>query len=68
MNRLMVRVDRAGAGQQVSRWKKRMDQTIRRAVKASRRAIHMSNNGSSFKAVRMATKMKRQVLKAAAAL
>jgi len=68
MNRLMVRVDRAGAGQQVSRWKKRMDQTIRRAVKASRRAIHMSNNGSSFKAVRMATKMKREVLKAAAAL
>ena len=69
MNRLMVRVDRAGAGQQVSRWKKRMDQSIRRAVKASRRAIHMSNgNGSSFKAVRMAMKMKREVLKAAAAL
>jgi hypothetical protein len=68
MNRLMVRVDRAGAGQQVSRWKKRMDQSIRRAVKASRRAIHMSSNGSSYKAMRMALKMKKEVLKAAAAL
>src|SRR5882762_8647265 len=29
MNRLMVRVDRAGAGQQVSRWKKRMDPSSR---------------------------------------
>jgi hypothetical protein len=68
MNRLMVRFDKAGAGKQVSRWKKRMDQTIRRAVKASRRAIHMSSNGSAHKAERMALKMKREVLKAAAAL
>ena len=68
MNRLMVRLDRAGAAKQVSRWKKRMDHSIRRAVKASRRAIHMSNNGSSYKAERLALKMKREVLKAAAAL
>jgi hypothetical protein len=68
MNRLMVRFDRSGAAKQVSRWKKRMDQTIRRAVKASRRAIHMSNNGSSHKAERLALKMKREVMKAAAAL
>ena len=68
MHKLVVKLDRAGAGKHVSRWKRQMDQSIRRAVKASRRAIHMSNNGSSFKAVRMAMKMKREVLKAAAAL
>lgn len=68
MNRLMVKFDRAGAGRQVSRWKKQMDQSIRRAVKASRRAIHMSGNGSAYKAERMALRMKRQVLKVAAAL
>jgi hypothetical protein len=66
--RLMVRFDKAGAGKQVSRWKKQMDQSIRRAVKASRRAIQMSGNGSSYKAERMALKMKKQVLKAASAL
>ena len=52
----------------MSRWKKQMDQSIRRAVKASRRAIQMSGNGSSYKAERMALKMKKQVLKAASAL
>ena len=66
--RLMVRFDRAGASKQVSRWKKQMDHSIRRAVKASRRAIQMSGNGSSYKAERMAPKMKKQVLKAASAL
>ena len=66
--RLMVRFDKAGAGKQVSHWKKQMDQSIRRAVKASRRAIQMSGNGSSYKAERMALKMKKQVLKAASAL
>ena len=66
--RLMVRFDRAGASKQVSRWKKQMDHSIRRAVKASRRAIQMSGNGSSYKAERMALKMKKQVLKAASAL
>ena len=69
MNRLMVRVDRAGAGQQVSRWKKRMDQSIRRAVKASRRAIHATNHSASpHKAERMALKTKKAVVKAAMGL
>ena len=44
MNGLMVKFDKAGAGKHVSQWKKRMDRTIRRAVKASRRAIHTMNN------------------------
>ncbi len=69
MNGLMVKFDRAGAGKHVSRWKKRMDQTIRRAVKASRRAIHMMNNsGSPHKAERLALRAKRAVMKAAKGL
>ena len=69
MNGLMVRFDRAGAGKHVSRWKKRMDQTIRRAVKASRRAIHTVNNsGSPHKAERLALRAKREVMKAAKGL
>ena len=39
MKGLRIRFGKAGAWKHVSRWKKRMDQTIRRAVKASRRAI-----------------------------
>jgi hypothetical protein len=69
MNKLMVRFDRAGAGQHVSRWKKRMDQSIRRAVKASRRAIHAANNsGSPHEAERRALKTKREVIKVAMGL
>ena len=69
MNRLMVRFDKAGAGKHVSRWKKRMDHSIRRAVKASRRAIHaMNNSGSLYKAERLALKTKREVIKAAMGL
>ena len=44
MNGLTIRFERAGAGKHVARWKKRMDATIRRAVRASRRAIHVANN------------------------
>ena len=66
MNGLMVRFDRAGAGKHVSRWKKRMDQAIRRAVKASRRTIHMTNNsGSPHKTERLALKAKREVMRRA---
>jgi hypothetical protein len=66
MNKLMVKFDRAGAGKHVGQWKKRMDRAIRRAVKASRRAIHMTNNsGSPHKAERLALKAKREVIKAA---
>ncbi len=69
MNGLMVRFDKAGAGKHVARWKKRMDRAIRRAVKASRRAIHMTNNsGSPHKAARVALKAKREVIKAAKGL
>jgi hypothetical protein len=69
MTGLTIRFDRAGAGKQVARWKKRMDAAIRRAVKASRRAIHMSNNsGSPYKAARLALKAKKDVLKAAKGL
>ena len=69
MNGLMVKFDRAGAGKHVSRWKKRMNHTIRRAVKASRRAIHiMSNSGSPHKAERVAQKTKAEVIKAAMGL
>ncbi len=69
MNRLMVRFDKAGAGKHVSRWKKRMDHSIRRAVKASRRAIHaMHNSGSPHKAERVALKTKGEVIKAAMGL
>ena len=69
MNRLMVRFDKAGAGKHISRWKKRMDHSIRRAVKASRRAIHvMNNSGSPHKAERLALKTKREVIKAAMGL
>jgi hypothetical protein len=46
-----------------------MDHSIRRAVKASRRAIHATNNsGSPYKAERMALKTKRAVIKAAMGL
>ena len=66
MNGLRTNFERAGAGKQVARWKKQMDMATRRAVKASRRAIHvMNNSGSPAKAVRMAVKAKRQVIKAA---
>lgn len=69
MNRLMIRLDRAGAGKQLSQWKKRMDKAIHRAVKASRRAIHMMNNsGSPHKAERLALKAKRDVMRTAKAL
>jgi hypothetical protein len=66
MSKLMVKFDRAGAGKHVGRWKKGMDRAIRRAVKASRRAILMTNNsGSPHKAVRLAQKAKKEVIKAA---
>ena len=69
MNGLMVRFDKGGAGKHVSRWKKRMDHSIRRAVKASRGAIHtMHNSGSSHKAERLALRAKREVIKAAKGL
>jgi hypothetical protein len=69
MNGLTINFERAGAGKQVARWKKRMDMATRRAVKASRRAIHMSNNGGSpSKAVRLAAKAKKEVIKAAKGL
>jgi hypothetical protein len=46
-----------------------MDQQIRRAVKASRRAIHASNHSASpHKAERAALKMKKAVVKAAMGL
>jgi hypothetical protein len=46
-----------------------MDATIRRAVKASRRAIYVANNsGSPAKAARLALKAKKDVLKAAKGL
>jgi len=61
--------DKGGAGKHVSRWKKRMDHSIRRAVKASRGAIHtMHNSGSSHKAERLALRAKREVIKAAKGL
>lgn len=66
MSKLMVKFDRAGAGKHVGRWKKQMDRAIRRAVKASRRAIHLTNNsGSPTKAARLAMKAKGAVIKAA---
>ena len=69
MHKLVVKLDRAGAVKHVSRWKKRMDHSIRRAVKASRRAIHtMNNSGSSYKAERLALRAKREVMKAAKGL
>ena len=69
MHRLVVRLDRASAGNHVSRWKRQMDQSIRRAVKASRRAIHATNHSASpHKAERMALKMKKAVVKAAMGL
>jgi hypothetical protein len=69
MNGLTIRFERAGAGKHVARWKKRMDATIRRAVRASRRAIHLANNsGSPHKAARLALKAKKEVMKAAKGL
>ena len=69
MHRLIVKPERAGAGNHVSRWKRQMDQSIRRAVRASRRAIHASNHSASpHKAERMALKMKKAVVKAAMGL
>ncbi|PYM37039.1 MAG: hypothetical protein DME17_08600 [Candidatus Rokuibacteriota bacterium] len=69
MNGLTIRFERAGAGKHVARWKKRMDAAIRRAVKASRRAIHVVNNsGSPHKAARLALKAKKEVMKAAKGL
>jgi hypothetical protein len=69
MTGLTIRFERTGAGKQVARWKKRMDAAIRRAVKASRRAIYVANNsGSPHKAARLALKAKKVVLKAAKAL
>ena len=69
MNGLRIKFERAGAGKHVARWKKRMDGTIRRAVKASRRAIHvMNNSGSPHKAERLALRAKKEVIKAAKGL
>jgi len=69
MHKLIVKLDRAGAGKHVSRWKRQMDQSIRRAVKASRRAIHATNHSASpNKAERMALKTKKAVVKAAMGL
>jgi hypothetical protein len=69
MTGLTIRFERAGAREQVARWKKRMDAAIRRAVKASRRAISMANNsGSPHKAARLALRAKKEVLKAAKGL
>lgn len=68
MNGLTIRFDRAGARKRVSRWNKQMNTVIRRAVKASRRAIHTSNSGSSHKAERLALKAKRVVIRTANAL
>ena len=69
MHKLVVRLDRAGAGNHVSRWKRQMDQSIRRAVRASRRAIHATNHSASpHKAERVALKMKKAVVKAAMGL
>ncbi len=69
MHKLIVRLDRAGAGKHVSRWKRQMDQSIRRAVKASRRAIHATNHSASpHKAERMALKTKKAVVRAAMGL
>jgi len=69
MMRLAIRFDKADAGKRVARWKKRMDAATRRAVRASHRAIHMSNgSGPSHKAGRLALKAKRELLKAAKAL
>ena len=69
MNGMTINFERAGATKKLARWKKRMDMTTRRAVKASRRAIHMSNNGGSpYKAVRLAIKAKKEVIKAAKGL
>jgi hypothetical protein len=69
MHKLIVKLDRAGAVKHVSRWKRQMDQSIRRAVKASRRAIHATNHSASpHKAERMAVKTKRAVIKAAMGL
>ena len=69
MHKLVVKLDRAGAGKHVSRWKRQMDQSIRCAVKASRRAIHASNYSASlYKAERIALKTKKAVVKAAMGL
>jgi hypothetical protein len=69
MHKLVVKLDRAGAGKHVSRWKKQMDQSIRRAVRASRRAIHATNHSASpHNAERMALKTKKAVLRAAMGL
>ena len=69
MHKLIVKLDRAGAVKHVSRWKRQMDQSIRHAVKASRRAIHATNHSASpHKAERMAVKTKKAVIKAAMGL
>ncbi len=69
MHKLVVKLDRAGAGKHVSRWKRQMDQSIRRAVKASRRAIHATNySASPHKAARMAMRTKSTVIKTAMGL
>lgn len=69
MNGLTINFERSGAAKQVARWKKRMDMVTRRAAKASRRAIHvMNNSGSPAKAVRLALRAKKEVMKAAKAL
>ena len=69
MHKLVVKLDRAGAGKHVSRWKRQMDQSIRRAVKASRRAIHAtSHSASPHKAESMMLRTKKAVVKAAMGL
>lgn len=68
MSGLMVKLDRAGARGQVARWRKQMDTAIRRAVKASRRAINMSDSAAATKTERLALKAKRMVVRTANAL
>jgi len=69
MHKLVVKLDRAGAGNHVSRWSTQQEKQNCRAVKASRRAIHASNHSASpHKAERVALKMKKAVVKAAMGL
>jgi len=68
MNGLAIRFDRAGARGQVARWKKQMHTAISRAVKASRRAIHLSDSGAAGKTERQALKAKRALVRTANAL
>src|SRR5438445_261735 len=69
LHKMVVNIDKVGAGKHVSGWKRQMCESIRRAVKASRRAIHATNHSASpHKAERMALKTKKAVVKAAMGL